>query len=280
MFADFSLARRIEAAEASLSREIGEATARRFSGAVAVFVRPIGGGVAVFTGRDSPITKVIGVGFDGVPAEREIQEVERAFFEKNAAVRAEVSTLADPALCAALTGRGYILGAFENVLGRRVQHSTYPEVAGVEVVQSFDASTWNRVMTEGFAHPDTGVASPPGEEFPREVLERIYDDMAQAAGFSRYLATIDGKPAGGASLRISGGIAQLAGAATLPQHRRRGVQTALLTARLRDAARAGCEIAVVTTQPGSKSQENAQRRAFALLYARAVLVKHPSADDR
>jgi hypothetical protein len=40
-----------------------------------------------------------------------------------------------------------------------------------------------------------------------------------------------------------------------------GVQTALLSARLADAAAAGCDIAVVTTQPGSKSQQNVQRRA-------------------
>ena len=51
------------------------------------------------------------------------------------------------------------------------------------------------------------------------------------------------------------------------------MQTALLSARLSHAAAAGCDIAVVTTQPGSKSQHNAQRRGFDLLYTRAVLVK-------
>jgi len=71
------------------------------------------------------------------------------------------------------------------------------------------------------------------------------------------------------------GIAQFTGAATAPACRRRGVQTALLLARLTDAAAAGCDIAVVTTRPGSKSQQNAQRRRFDLLYTRAVLVKQP-----
>ena len=79
--------------------------------------------------------------------------------------------------------------------------------------------------------------------------------------------------AGGASLRIHQGIAQLAGAATLPDHRRQGVQTALLRHRLLDAARRGCDVAVVTTQPGSKSTENVQRFGFAVLYVRAILVK-------
>ena len=36
---------------------------------------------------------------------------------------------------------------------------------------------------------------------------------------------------------------------------------------------AGCDLAVVTTQPGSVSQQNVTREGFALLYARAVLVR-------
>ena len=59
----------------------------------------------------------------------------------------------------------------------------------------------------------------------------------------------------------------------MPAHRRRGVQSALLVSRLTDAARRGCDIAVVTTQPGSKSQQNVQRQGFELLYTRAILVR-------
>ena len=99
-------------------------------------------------------------------------------------------------------------------------------------------------------------------------------DLA-AAGVVRYAALCDGVLAGGAGLRTTEGVAQFAGAATAPAHRRRGVQSALLAARLADAAAAGCDVAVIVTQPGSRSQQNAQRRGFDLLYARAVLVKHP-----
>ena len=74
-------------------------------------------------------------------------------------------------------------------------------------------------------------------------------------------------------MRITHGVAQLTGAATVPSARRRGVQAALLAARLDDAAAAGCDLAVVTTAPGSTSQKNVQRRGFQLMYTRAVLVK-------
>ena len=98
---------------------------------------------------------------------------------------------------------------------------------------------------------------------------------ARFRGVRRDLALRDGVIADGASFRLAEGVAQLTGAATAPAHRRRGVQTALLSARLADSSAAGGDIAVVTTQPGSRSQQNAQRRGFDLLYTRAVPVKQP-----
>ena len=74
-------------------------------------------------------------------------------------------------------------------------------------------------------------------------------------------------------MRIDGDLAQLAGAGTLPHARGRGVQKALLQRRLADARRAGCTLAVVTTAPGTRSQDNVMRRGFQLLYTRAILVR-------
>ena len=137
-----------------------------------------------------------------------------------------------------------------------------------------ELSLWLETVTEAFAHPDEqGVAS--SESYPRDLVEATLRDMDGCEGFLRYLAWRRGSVAGGASLRVHDDVAILCGAATLPAHRRRGVQTALLAARLEEASRAGCNLAVVTTQPGSKSQENVQRQGFALLFARAVLVKQP-----
>jgi ribosomal protein S18 acetylase RimI-like enzyme len=124
------------------------------------------------------------------------------------------------------------------------------------------------VVVEATLHPDTqGI--PWQEEFPREILENAERDTAGLV--QHYLATLNGIPAGGGSMRITDSIAQLTGAATAPAFRRRGIQNALLGARLTDATAAGCDIAVITVQPGSKSQQNAQRRGFDLLYNRAVL---------
>jgi GNAT superfamily N-acetyltransferase len=139
-----------------------------------------------------------------------------------------------------------------------------------------ELARWLDLMADAVAQPDTqGV--PWHEEFPRETYQRSVRDQ-MAAGVRRYAAVRDGVLAAGAGLRVSDGIADFAGAATAPAHRRHGLQSALLSARLADAKAAGCDIAVITTQPGSKSQQNAQRQGFDLLYTRAVLVK-PAQDS-
>jgi len=274
LFCDTALAERIERVEGRYIAQCSEAAHRRAN--TAGFVRPIAGGVASFAEPGSPFNKVAGLGFDGVPAESELDEIERAFSACEAPTQIELAHLADPAIGALLTGRGYRLESFENVLGLALDdrhgHVSPP---GIEIRHSGDDEfeSWLEVVADGAAHPDTqGV--PWHEEFPREIYLSAERDAA-AAGVKRYIALRDGVFAGGAGLRTAEGVAQFAGAATAPPHRRHGIQSALLSARLADAAAAGCDVAVITTQPGSKSQQNAQRRGFGLLYTRAVLVKQP-----
>jgi GNAT superfamily N-acetyltransferase len=274
LFCDVGLAERIERVEADLVAN-SSAAARRRGTDPSGFVIPIAGGIASFAEADSPFNKVAGLGFAGVPSPDDLDRIEGAFAACGAPVQVELSILADPAIGDALTGRGYRLVSFENVLGRSLDDvADRPVPAGIEVRPSGDDEfdTWLDLDADAAAQPDTqGV--PQHEEFPRETVVNAMRDMV-AAGVRRYLALRDGVPAGAASMRITAGVAQLTGAGTVPAHRRHGVQTALLAARLADATAAGCDIAVVTTQPGSKSQQNVQRQGFDLLYTRAVLVKH------
>jgi GNAT superfamily N-acetyltransferase len=234
----------------------------------------VAGGFACFGEDGAPFNKVVGLGFGGVPGGDLMDEIEGAYAARGAPTQVELTNLADPEIGDMLTGRGYRLVAFENVLGRSLDASaTQQEFEGIEIRESGEdeLDDWIEVVVTGFAHPDDqGVAG--HEEFPREIVERAERDMV-AAGARTYLALRGGVVAGGGGLRITDGVAQLVGAATAPEHRRRGVQTALLSTRLADAAAAGCDIAVITTAPGSKSQQNVQRQGFQLIYTRAVLVK-------
>jgi GNAT superfamily N-acetyltransferase len=276
LFCDVTLAERIERAEAQLMAEACTATRSRRAD-TAGFVLPVAGGMASYAEPDSPFNKVAGLGFGGVPSAGDLDEVERAFAAHGAPVQVELPHLGDPEIGAVLTERGYRLVSFENVLGRALQpgRRTAP-AAGIEVRTSGpdELERWLDVVADGVVHPDTeGV--PAHEEFPRDVAIGAMRDLTAATGEVRYVALRDGVLAGGASYRTAGALAQLTGAATVPAHRRRGVQTALLAVRLADAAQAGCDLATVTTQPGSRSQHNVQRSGFDLLYTRAILVKEP-----
>ena len=276
MFATASLAARIERAETGLILEAARAAARRVPPGQLI-VREMNGGVAAYVEPGAPFNKVAGLGFSGVPEAATLDGLERDFGDRKAPLQFEVSTLADPALVRALTARGYLLVGFENVLGLPLDSSRALDMDGSDITVSRasddETPVWLDTVATGFMTPDVFDGPPSHESIPRDVLDRVFGDTIAAPSFERYLARVGGAIAGGASLRIQDGVAQLSGAATRPELRRRGVQSALLRHRLAEAARRGCDLAVVTTQPGSKSQENVQKFGFALLYARAVLVK-------
>lgn len=271
LFCGVELARRIEAAEAALIVAATEAARARGAWGLS---RPLAGGFACAAEAGSPMNKVVGLGFGGPVEPAALDDVEQTLARLRVTVQVELCTLADPGIGELLTSRGYRLVGFENVLGialPRALPAVEPE--GVEIRQGGDddIDAWIDAVVDGFTHPDDdGV--PSHEEFPRDIVERAERDF-ENAGAAAYLAVCDGVVAGGGSMRLTDGVAQLTGAATIPAFRRRGVQTALLATRLADAATAGCDIAVVTTAPGSTSQKNVQRRGFHLLFARAVLVK-------
>lgn len=278
ILADIDLALRIEQFEADGTKAIGEAVVRHNPDA-RPFVHPLGRGIAVYAVPGSPFNKIIGVGFDEALEGRLLEAIERSYFERGCCVQAEIATLANPAVQAHFTAGGYLLQGFENVLGRIVDGSelVLPEIPDVriEIVQPGDLDTWIDVVVSGFEHPDVTGAGSGVPLPPRGAIEETFAYFTETPGFCAYLARIGGAAAGGGGLRTGEGIAQLCGASTLPAHRRRGVQAALLRRRLCDALSAGCDLAIMTAQPGSRSHFNAQRQGFSLLYSRAVLVKTP-----
>lgn len=273
LYCSQALAERIERDETAKMAAAVAAALRRDPSADA-FAESLAGGAALWGGPHSPLNKIAGLGFGGIPEPAAIEAIEKAYRDRGAAPRVELASLADPEIGKLLTGRGYLLTGYENVLGAPLAGVAPPppgEIA-IRVAGEPEDNLWLDTAVEGFAAPDEqGVGQ--DEEFPREVLARVISDLVAGGGYTRYLALVGGEVAGAASLRIGEGIAQMSGAATLPAFRRRGVQSVLVARRLADAAAAGCELATVTTQPGSKSQENVQRSGFHLLYVRAVLIQ-------
>lgn len=283
LFATATLAARIERAECRLACDFAEAARHRRSDVV---IRPIAGSAAIFAGPDQPFNKIVGLGFNGAVDVSALEEIEQEFDALQAPMRVEQSILSEPAVATLLTARGYRLVGFENVLGLELTRERVAEAAAhvqshhargvtVERATADQAPAWMDALISGFEHPDVYDGPPSDESFPRESIEAVFADYARIPGIVRFVGRREGTAAGAAAMRVLDGLAQLCGAATRPEHRRQGVQSALLQARLVGAAEQGCDLAVVTTQAGSKSQENVQHAGFALLYARAILVRAP-----
>ena len=243
------------------------------------FVLPIDGGLALFAGPRSPMNKVIGFGFDGELDLQELPAIEERWAERGEPVRIELSILSDPAVVATLSERGYRLHGFENVLACRVAGAARrrPRLRRSPSRRSATIPSRN-----GSPSPSTPSPTWMAAAAPRTRCCRARSSSGCFAkrwgrnrwrGSTRYIARLDGEPAGEAALHIDDGLALLAGSGTVPHLRGRGVQKALVARRLDDARREGCDLAVVVTAPGTRSQENVMRRGFELLYTRAILLR-------
>ena len=87
----------------------------------------------------------------------------------------------------------------------------------------------------------------------------------RAPGFAAFLATLDNQPAAAGILHLHQDSALVDGAATLPAYRGRGLQKALLGARLLHAKEQGAQYAFSRTGLGSISQANLQKMGMQLL---------------
>lgn len=261
---DRALSRRIELAEACAAAAAATALAA-FRPETGIAVERIAGGLAVYCGPNSPVTQAVGLGLDGAVSDEQFDALEQFYALRKEAVRVETSPLADPSLIQQFGKRHYRVTEFTNVMARPLcgsdvttaQQGAAGEVS-IERVGREHIDLWNLTVAQGFA-----------ENAP--VTQEILDVMrafASAPQVECYLARVNGAVAGGGTVILRDGIAGLFGASTLPAYRGRGVQTALLQARIARAVEAGCDLVVCLAHPGSSSQRNVVRRSFAVLYTR------------
>ncbi|MEW5977595.1 MAG: hypothetical protein AB1898_17515 [Acidobacteriota bacterium] len=261
LFSDTSLARRLEKAEGLANTWFVEARAHLNPESGAQWIE-VAGARAMFDGVSSPLTQTFGLGLFGEVSGADLDRIERFYQDRTAATFHEVSPLADPALFPLLNERGYRPVEFTSVMFRRVSKglslpSTNDRVR-VRQIEPGEQELWARTAAQGWSEfPDLG-------DFILE-FGRVYSESQGAVPF---LAELGGEPIATGSLVIAQGVALLAGASTVPAHRKMGAQLALLDGRLRCAAERGCDLAMLCAQPGSISQRNGERQGFRIAYTR------------
>jgi GNAT superfamily N-acetyltransferase len=260
-FADIDLARRLERTEAKSCADFVEARKQAFPERGAGWIE-VAGAYAMFDGIGSPVTQTFGLGiFESISAEH-LDTLEEFLRSRGAYVFHEVCPLADPSAFKLLNERRYHPIEFSNVLYRPIStdlrlHASRNEAVDVRVIRKNETDLWAQTAFEGWS------------EFAEvaDFLRELNQVTAHTKG-PAFLAELEGQPIATGSLSITGDVALLAGASTVPAARRQGAQLALLEERLRYAAAQGCTVAMMVALPGSGSQRNAERHGFRIAYTR------------
>lgn len=259
---DIALARRLERAEAAANAAFVEARAVARPELSAGWI-DVDGTWAMFDGAESPLTQTFGLGLFAELSSEQLDEIEAFFAGRGAATHHEVSPLAGPRQLQLLPQRGYVPIEQSTVLVCPLTSETLSMLRppdGIDVRQSAvaDADGWAELAARGWGE-QPGLA-----DFMRD----FGSITARARGVSTFVAQLDGSSVATGAMSIHDGVALLAGASTLPAARRRGAQAALLAARLAEAVRLGCDLAMMAAAPGSTSQCNAERQGFRVAYTR------------
>jgi len=268
LFADLSLGRRLEMTDALAGVEFARAWAQQndFSGEVSL---EVAGGHAAFGGIESPLTQAFGLGMSGPVTDSDLAALEEFYRANGSPVNIETCPLADNSLLKLLNERGYRPIEYSNVSVRELTDGdsrTWPtDTSKVHVRRAAvdEAESYSLVVGKSFL--ENAEVSPD--------LLRVFTVCFHAPSAHFFFAEADGAAAGGGMMSIHKGVASFGGAGTLPECRNRGVQNALLLARIAAAAMEGCDLAMVATAPGSGSQRNVERLGFRVVYTRTKFLK-------
>lgn len=271
--ADLRLAQRIER-NSALDRAEDARTHARIIPDSRAATHAIGEGTASYVRADWPINTAIGLGLASVGQSDQLDEVEAFYAPFDVAPRVVVCPFTDRDLLQQLGRRGFYIAQFMNVHARAITPDDAAAASaasgahdGIVVTQALpeQADDWALI----------NVRSSRGEDdiATDDKWLALAQFVVRVPCVTGFIAWIDGQPAGAAALGIRDGLATFFSTATHTRFRRRGVQAALIRARLAFAQRAGCDLAVVTTSPGSDSQRNVVRHGFDLSYTRVIYTR-------
>ena len=273
-FIDKAFARRLESCE-EMPQVLYARAFQKTRPEIGAVEEVICGGHMVFAGLGSPIGRATGIGLDQQLTSRDLDQIEQFYCGRGAPSQVDLTPLHEPAIFELCKERGYAIAELNNVLYRKLDRTDKlpPPPPGCEIRRSpAEEADITGAIVEGAFFPD-GAPEP-----FRGLITPLYQ-MENALAF---VATVDDKPvACGTGLVIpEHRVFALCGAGTLASYRGRGLQTALLRARMAAASQAGCEYAVVVTQGGTTSQRNAERLGFRVAYSKVTVIKNMNVSGR
>jgi ribosomal protein S18 acetylase RimI-like enzyme len=266
-FVDKALARRLESGE-EMPQVLYARMFQKTRPEMGAAVEEICGGHMVFAGLGSPIGRATGVGFDRVFTAEDLNHVEEFYHAHKAPSQVDLCPIHEPAVFELFKERGYAIAELNNVLYRKLD-------AGEEIPSPPAGSEIRRSLPEEADTAGTIVETAFFPDGAPEPFRGLIAPFYQIEGALPFVASIEGRlvACGTGLVILEHKTFALCGAGTLAEFRGRGLQTALLRARMAAAIRAGCEYAVVVTQGGSASQRNVERLGFRVAYSKVTVIK-------
>ena len=218
--------------------------------------------------RSAMFNRVLGLGLHRPASEDDLDRI-ASFFGDGIAWAVALGPQARPAdLPAWLERRGYTSG-YGWTKFTRAAGDAPPAPTDLRVERVQDGAAFAEAFVRGYGTPDLF----------RDWVARL----PRRPGWHCFVAFDGAEPAGAGALYVTGPVGWLGIAATVPEHRRKGAQNAILAARLDAAASAGCEVAATETgeprggEPGG-SWRNIERAGFEPQYVRPNYLSVPDAD--
>src|ERR1700674_892336 len=234
VFVDKALARRFEACE-EMPQVLYARVFQRTRPEIGAAEEAICGGHMIFAGLGSPLGRATGLGFDCPFTVSDVDHLEQFYRSHHAPAQVDLCPLHDAAVFEMFKERGYGIAELNNVLYRRLDPGEkFPSApAGCEIRrgQPEEARELGGIVERAF-FPDGAP-----DAF-KDLLTPLYQMEAAMSCAPSVEGTV---VACGAGLVIpEHRVFAVCGAGTVAEFRGRGLQTALLRARMAAAVEAGC----------------------------------------
>lgn len=235
----------------------------------------IAGGTMSYAGPGVWANQACGIGLRGPISDADLDRIVEFYDARDEPGEIELAAHADASCFRGLATRGFYCKEIESVFaidGQRhvVETPTLDRLAdlGLEMsritARGDAAQDFVEVGTRGFH--TTGKPVNPAE---RKLLHRVIAHPRTAA----WLVRFEGEICGVTAMECAGEVACLFATTVTPKFRCRGIQRALIEARLRHGLDEGCRYVCMHSAAGIATERNARRTSMELCYSKAVLTR-------
>ena len=249
--------RRVVRTWARGAADFADVLGRRLPSARIECVR-VAGGHLVLCGPEMYVNRALAAGLDAPLSAADFELIETRSAAHGVDASIEITPVTHPDVRVRAEQRGYTVARTVRAVRRSLRDLDRPPVDTSLVIEpaTDQIAVWQETSALAWGHT-TASARRASDAFA------VAAAAIDGAGFVVARDAATGAPIGCASLTVQAPMATLTAMSTVPNARRRGVQSALIAHRLLLAHAARCLIATSTVEPEGSSERNLRRHGFA-----------------